>query len=221
MKGLILKDLYQIRASMLGMVIAVFVMLAVWCGDTTGESAFLLNYAVFLLGIIPAFLISYEIAYGWIDYSFGLPLDKKVLVGEKYVLGLLAVAAVEALTAAAYGISYFLHGVQHGPTLGFMMVEIVVVILFVNSIFMPLAYRFGSEKSRIVYFLLFAIYGLILGATGRMLPGSSGGMVSLAQLQNSAAVTPAKVMLVLLPIALALYAVSWRVSVAWYGKYKK
>ena len=221
MKGLILKDLYQIRASMLGMVIAVFVMLAVWCGDTTGESAFLLNYAVFLLGIIPAFLISYEIAYGWIDYSFGLPLDKKMLVGEKYMLGLLAVAAVEALTAAAYGIAYFLHGVHHGPTLGFMMVEIVVVILFVNSIFMPLAYRFGSEKSRIVYFLLFAIYGLILGATGRMLPGSSGGMVSLAQLQNSAAVTPAKVMLVLLPIALALYAVSWRVSVAWYGKYRK
>ncbi len=221
MKGLILKDLYQIRSSMLGMVIAVFVMLAVWCGDTTGESAFLLNYAAFLLGVIPAFLISYDIAYGWIDYSFGLPLDKKQLVGEKYLLGLLAVAVVEVLTVVAYGIAYFLHGVQHGPSLGFMMVEIVTVILLVNSIFMPLAYRFGSERSRVVYILMFAVYGAVLGASGKMLPGSSGEMVSLAQLQNSAAVTPAKVMLALLPIALVLYAVSWRVSVAWYGRYKK
>lgn len=221
MKGLILKDLYQIRVSMLGMVMAAFVMLAVWCGDTTGESAFLLNYAAFLLGGIPAFLISYDIAYGWIDYSFSLPLDRKVLVGEKYLLGLLAVAVVEVLTAAVYGIAYFLHGVQYGPSLGFMVMETVTVILFMNSVFMPLVYRFGNEKSRLLYIMLFAGYGIILGASGKMLPRSSDGMVAISQLQSSAAVTPAKVMLVLLAAALALYAVSWRVSVAWYGRYKK
>ena len=220
MKGLILKDLYQIRASMLGMGIAVFVMLAVWCSDASGETAFLLNYAAFLLGVIPAFLISYDIAYGWIDYSFGLPLGKKQLVGEKYLMGLLAVAVVEALTVVVYGIAYFLHGVQHGPSLGFMMAEIAVVILFMNSVFMPLVYRFGNEKSRILYILLFAGYGIILGASGKMLPRSSDGMVSLAQLQGSA-VSPEKIMLALLPVALVLYAASWRVSVAWYGKYRK
>ena len=221
MKGLLLKDWYQIRASMLGMVIAVFVMLAVWCSDTSGETAFLLNYAAFLLGVIPAFLISYDIAYGWVGYSFGLPLSRKLQVGEKYLMGLLAVAAVEVLTATVYGIAYFWHGVHHGPTLGFMMAETAVVILLVNSIFMPLAYRFGSERSRVVYILMFVVYGVVLGDSGKMLPGSSGEMVSLAQLQNSAAVTPAKVMLALLPIALVLYAVSWRVSVEWYGRYKK
>lgn len=244
MKGLLLKDWYQVRASMKGMFAAIAVMLAAWCVDFSGEMGFILNYAGFLIGMVPMTLISYEISCGWLGYSFSLPLSRKLQVGEKYLMGLMALGVAEGMTMLVYGISYVLYGVRNGldgaagGTLRFpyvaansswhdgmvlwlVMAEAAIVILVMNSIFIPLVYRFGTEKSRILYILLFAGYGIILGATGKMLPRSSDGMVSLAQLQNSAAITPAKVMLVLLPIALALYAMSWRVSVAWYGKYKK
>lgn len=80
---------------------------------------------------------------------------------------------------------------------------------------LPLYYRFGAEKARMLYMLMFAGMGAALG----------GGAVMDELQQNGTGSGPLPVPLwlaaVLLLAVLALYAVSWRVSVAWYGKYKK
>lgn len=67
-----------------------------------------------------------------------------------------------------------------------------------------------------IYILTFAGLGALLG----------GGVAVMEELQqNGTGSGPLPVSLwlaaVLLLAVLALYAVSWRVSVAWYGKYKK
>ncbi len=92
----------------------------------------------------------------------------------------------------------------------------VCSILLINGISLPLLYRFGAEKARMIYVLTFAGLGAMLGG---------GGAVMDELQQNGPGSGPLPVPLwlaaVLLLAVLALYAVSWRVSVAWYGKYKK
>ena len=84
----------------------------------------------------------------------------------------------------------------------------VLAILLMNGIMLPLYYRFGPEKARMLYMLMFAGMGAMLGGGIALMDAFSGA---------SAAVLVSG----LLAAALVLYAVSWRVSVAWYGKYKK
>ena len=67
-----------------------------------------------------------------------------------------------------------------------------------------------------LYMLMFAGMGALLGG---------GGAVMDELQQNGTGSVPLPVPLwlaaVLLLVVLTLYAVSWRVSVAWYGRYKK
>lgn len=92
----------------------------------------------------------------------------------------------------------------------------VCAILLINGISLPLLYRFGAEKAGMIYILTFAGFGAMLG----------GGGAVLQEVQQKSAdgwqlYPPFWLAAAFLLAVLALYAVSWRVSVAWYGKYKK
>lgn len=81
-----------------------------------------------------------------------------------------------------------------------------MLTLLGNIILLPLTYRFGYEKAKYVYYLCIGMLGALMGITV-----SSGGI-----LLNS--ILPANGSLLVLVVVLALYALSWRLSVAWYGK---
>ena len=176
MKGLLLKDWYQVKTNMRMMYLTVLAVLAIWTLSTSGDSSFAVNYSAVFLGMMPAYLLSYDHASGWTEYSFALPLSKELQVAEKYLVGLLCTAVSAALNGIFCG--------------------------------MPLYYRFGAEKARMLYMLMFAGMGAALG----------GGMVLMDAVPEPGA---AIAIVGVLATVLALYAVSWRVSVAWYGKYKK
>ena len=85
-----------------------------------------------------------------------------------------------------------------------LLTNSVGTTLLMNSIFLPLMYRFGSEKARMIYVMMFAGFGALLAGAADWL-------------QN----TPLWMAAAMLAVVLAVYAASWRLSVAWYGKYKK
>ena len=93
MKGLLLKDWYQVRTNMKTMYLTVAFVLAIWILSTSGDSSFAVNYSAVFLGMMPAYLLSYDHASGWTEYSFALPLSKELQVAEKYLVGLLCVPA--------------------------------------------------------------------------------------------------------------------------------
>ena len=215
MKGLLLKDWYQVKTNMRMMYLTVLAVLAIWILSTSGDSSFAVNYSAVFLGMMPAYLLSYDHASGWTEYSFALPLSKELQVAEKYLVGLLCTAVSAALNGIFCGILFWMGKPLPAMPIGLLLGAGAASILLINGIMLPLYYRFGAEKARMLYMLMFAGMGAALG----------GGAVMDELQQNGTGSGPLPVPLwlaaVLLLAVLALYAVSWRVSVAWYGKYKK
>lgn len=215
MKGLLLKDWYQVKTNMRMMYLTVLAVLAIWILSTSGDSSFAVNYSAVFLGMMPAYLLSYDHASGWTEYSFALPLSKELQVAEKYLVGLLCTAVSAALNGIFCGILFWMGKPLPAMPIGLLLGAGAASILLINGIMLPLYYRFGAEKARMLYMLMFAGMGAALG----------GGAVMDELQQNGTGSGPLPVPLwlaaVLLLVVLTLYAVSWRVSVAWYGKYKK
>lgn len=216
MKGLLLKDWYQVKTNMRMMYLTVLAVLAIWTLSTSGDSSFAVDYSAVFLGIMPAYLLSYDHASGWTEYSFALPLSKELQVAEKYLIGLFCAAAAVVIGGLFITVISLRTGTTPDKDALSLLAGSVCAILLINGISLPLLYRFGAEKARMIYVLTFAGLGALLGG---------GGAVMDELQQNGPGSGPLPVPLwlaaVLLLAVLALYAVSWRVSVAWYGKYKK
>ena len=91
MKGLLLKDWYQVKTNMR---MPCTSRLHGCAGDLDPQhfraiTSFAVNYSAVFLGMMPAYLLSYDHASGWTEYSFALPLSKELQVAEKYLVGLL------------------------------------------------------------------------------------------------------------------------------------
>lgn len=215
MKGLLLKDWYQVRTSMKAMCLTVAFVLVIWVFSTSNAYVFPVSYAAVFLGILPINLLAYDHASGWTEYSFALPLSKELQVAEKYLIGLFCAAAAVVIGGLFITVISLRTGTTPDKDVLSLLAGSVCAILLINGIMLPLYYRFGAEKARMLYMLMFAGMGAALG----------GGAVMDELQQNGTGSGPLPVPLwlaaVLLLVVLTLYAVSWRVSVAWYGKYKK
>lgn len=216
MKGLLLKDWYQVRTNMKAMYLTVAFVLAIWALSTSSSYVFPVSYAAIFLGILPVNLLTYDQNSGWIEYGWTLPVSKKTLVAEKYLVGLLCVAAAVVVDGSFVAVLSLRRGTAIDSAALFIIANSISTILLMNSISLPLMYRFGAEKARMIYVLTFAGLGALLGG---------GGAVMDELQQNGPGSGPLPVPLwlaaVLLLAVLALYALSWRLSVQWYGKYKK
>lgn len=216
MKGLLLKDWYQIKSNMKTMYLTVLAVLVIWTLSASGASTFAMNYAAIFLGILPVSLLAYDHSSGWTEYGLTLPMSRKIQVAEKYLIGVICAAVSVGLSGVSCGVIVLMGKPLPDAPVSIWMEFGVLAILLMNGIMLPLYYRFGPEKARMLYMLMFAGMGAMLG----------GGIALMDELQqNGTGSVPLPVPLWLaaafLLAVLALYAVSWRVSVAWYGKYKK
>lgn len=216
MKGLLLKDWYQVKTNMRMMYLTMLAVLAILVFSTSNAYVFPVSYAAVFLGILPVNLLTYDQSVGWVEYGRTLPVSKKTLVAEKYLIGLFCAAAAVVIGGLFITVISLRTGTTPDKDALSLLAGSVCAILLINGISLPLLYRFGAEKARMIYVLTFAGLGALLGG---------GGAVMDELQQNGPGSGPLPVPLwlaaVLLLAVLALYAVSWRVSVAWYGKYKK
>ena len=215
MKGLLLKDWYLVTSQMKTMYLTVAVVLLIWVFSASDSYLFPVSYAAIFLGILPVSLLSYDQNSGWVEYGQTLPFSKKTLVTEKYLVGLLCVAAAVVVGGAFIGVLSLRSGAALDES-AFQLANSISTILVMNGVCLPLVYRFGAEKTRMIYILAFAGFGVLLG----------GGSVLMEAVQNEDAADwllhmPVWLAAALLLTGVLVYAVSWRVSVAWYGKYKK
>lgn len=209
MKGLLRKDWYQVLGYMKTMYLTVLAVLVIWGMSASDSAVFPLSYTAIFLGILPILLLSYDQASGWTEYGLTLPVSRKTLVAEKYLVGL-GCAAMSVLLGAVFALVRVLNGAALEQQLVMMLCGGPCTVLLMNALILPMMYRFGVEKARMMYFLTFVLGGLLGGST--LLEEFPAGMSGYA---------PGVIVGVLMVALLVLYALSWRLSAAWYGKYRK
>ena len=210
MKGLLLKDAYQMWCYTRMIILAAVAMMLMGTFFMKEGSNFFMLYGGLLLGILPMTLLVYDQNGRFSAYSAALPVTKEQLVGGKYLIGLCGMALAELLSMAALAAAQLLWGTVTVQITVATLIQVAMLTLLGNIILLPLTYRFGYEKARYVYYLSI---GVLAGLMGYFVSSGDSALDSILPARGSLLV-----LVVVLAAVLALYALSWRLSVAWYGK---
>lgn len=202
MKGLLLKDWYQITryCRFVYLVDLAFIVGALFLPDYV----IFLAYPSLFAATVPLTLYSLDEREKWHVYSGALPVSRTQLVSAKYIMGLLSEAAVLLVTVVIrVAARPILPGVLQDDLLPILLAA--PLSLVTPALTLPLMFRLGAEKGRIGYIIVIA--GVCAAAVTLL----NRDVASLAQ---SITLSPA----VLCAIALIVYAASWLLSVAIYKK---
>ncbi len=196
MKGFLRQDLYHLALNTrfyLFFLAAMVVMVAL----TDMDASFLHFYLTIFSASALLSLFNYAAANHWQSYAAAVPGGRKAQVDGRYVLALLAWAAVTALVLAVS----FLSGPEemNGGWLAAIVMG-AILLLYVDLAF-PLNYRFGP-RSRVVFIVIIAAAAGLLGVV--MANGDGGDVVVFSD--------PVAPTLLLLAMGLGLMPVSYAIS---------
>ncbi|OAA84860.1 ABC-2 transporter permease [Clostridium ljungdahlii] len=212
MNGLILKDLYNLKSSGKSLYIGIVVFSLL--NFLWGTNMEVWNVFIILIGsILVINTMSYDNTAKWDKYALIMPVTRRDVVLSKYLVSIIVIF-IGALLATALG---FAQGInKHNLD----VIEIFTVngvamaggFLFI-SVMLPVIYKFGVEKSRILMLLIF------LAPAGEIIVRSKFAKLKLSPL----AVQYMHIILQYLPIMLFLITilvmvVSYSISVKVYGK---
>lgn len=205
MKGLILKDLYMMRKYCKRYLIIVAFFIAISLLET--ENLLFIFYPCMVCGMIPVTLLSYDEHSGWQRYSATLPYTPTQIVSGKYLISIGVQVAVLIITGAAQAIRMSLYG---GFVIGeylVLMMLLLLMSLIASSMCLPFMFKMGVEKGRITYYIMIALV-------------CAGSVVSskLFSFDSSAPIKPNGILPMLCLAAVAIYALSWYLSVVFYKK---
>lgn len=209
MKGLLLKDLLVLRryGRTLLLLTAFYAFFALM--EDTGAVMSGMIAAILAMTVLTS--VSYDEQARWDRYACSLPVGRRQIVGAKYLLGLLF-DLTGCILSLLIGLSAMAMGRQVGGELAASLIGAFSGVLLLLSLMLPLVYRFGVEKSRIIFFVFLAITMAVVSAGALLL--REGHMEALAAgsvwVKTAAFVLPAA--------AIFIYALSYRVSCRIYGK---
>ena len=150
MKGLLLKDLYNIRKQAwwyLSMIL-LFCLLSV----TVQNIAFAGTIGVLVTVSVPLIAIGYEEKDSWQKFVVASGRDIKTIVAEKYLLGIIC-----AVTGyVAYAVVYLL---SERTSLTDLFVPLFMQIT-VLSVMLPTVFKFGVDKGRVYMIAVILIFML-------------------------------------------------------------
>ena len=149
MRGLIIKDLLAIKRVGLLLLLIAFVWAA--CPFFPADAALSAIFVFFIMGAaVPAMVMQSDEPNHWNTYALSLPISVRTLVLSKYILVISVDLAGFILAAAAVIRAFSLTGEMTIRDSLLLSISIGSLTLLVLSAFMPILYRFGAEKSRIL-----------------------------------------------------------------------
>ena len=155
MKGLILKDFYNLRKyGKTVLLISAFYVMLTFMMDNSNLFA---GMIVLMFAITSVTSFAYDRQSGWEVYVQTLPVAAKDVVMSKYLLSLL-LGLVGSLLALLIG---WINGlIKNIPNFTEMLVTayalFAIGMIFI-SILLPLVYKFGVERSRVIILAIIAI----------------------------------------------------------------
>ena len=194
MSALILKDFYLLWKQLKAFLVIILVFSAIPGGYNT-------VFAVAYAAMLPYSCIAYDERSKWDQLAAMMPYSTRQLVLSRYALGWIAAVAACGFSLVLQEIfSLFLDSHVYPSSLLVSFFACIAIM----AITLPLIFRFGVERGRLImFFLIF----LVCGSAGAL-----GGIT-----ENYSGALPAPVWLIV-PAALGLTAVSIPVSIRCYAR---
>ena len=159
MIALLRKDLYVADKQMRLVVVLSLVFSVIPQMETFGAT-----YALVLAFLLPISTITYDERCKWDRYAAMLPWTSRQIAGSKYILSMLSTAfaaAVILLGRAAQGLIFGVTPDWSGALE--LMSFLAIAVLIMTDLGIPLSYRFGAEKGRIVQMVLLIATAALVG----------------------------------------------------------
>lgn len=154
-RGLLLKDIYELwaQSKVLLLLIAAYLLIPA----LTGGNEMLGSVGLLLLAMLPASALGYDERCKWERYARAMPVKRSELYLGKLLLGVLAVV----LGAAAQACAALLAG--HTELLARLPVTALAAAVYL-AVSLPLLFKLGLEKGRILFLLLTVAFVALSGA---------------------------------------------------------
>ena len=203
MQGLLLKDWYMIKKYCRAyLLLAIIFTVVSFFGE---DNLFLIFYPCLLCGVIPVNLIAYDENSRWTQYSEALPYTRAQIVSSKYLIGICIQLAVMILTVIAQSVRMNMAG-------NFSLSELLMIALTMlsiaglsSAICLPFIFKMGVEKGRTAYYVMIGIV-----CAGAVSASMVFGEQAEAQIDLPIAIIAV--------ISVAIYALSWYLSIQFYKK---
>lgn len=162
MKGLILKDLLNLKGSIrsLSFIFLFYIVFSI----ASGNFNFMSGMVILLCTMLTFTTFSYDEYTKWDRYALSTPVSRRMLVLGKYVLSLILILIGAGISLfALLGTSV----IKQDPTAlsGENLLTIALVTgvsIFFISILLPAIFKFGVEKGRLLLFVIIGIPSVIL-----------------------------------------------------------
>jgi ABC-2 type transport system permease protein len=155
MKGLILKDLFNLKTQFR---FYLFFILIFALMSFTGMDMNTLGGVIALVcAMLPITALGLDEKNNWDKYALTLPVVRKDLVLSKYTLGLIC-------TVAGSIVSFMLMGIRNGFSQTTLYIALVffAISLFYLSLLLPLMFKLGVEKGRIIMILIAFLPAIVI-----------------------------------------------------------
>lgn len=152
MKGLFVKDLYMIKKQLYFVYIVYFFFIVLFAFSKA--NMFLLIFPVLFLTSSLINLLYYDDLYKWNILEYTLPVSRKTIVKEKYIL----VALVLFFSSIIPCIVYYIINKNFIDTLNLFYVQLLLSFI-IPTVTLPIYYKLGYGKSRILSMIIAAFVG--------------------------------------------------------------
>ncbi len=165
MLGIMKKDFLLIKKQLLIVVgIMVFYVIIMGSGKSYDYQVGLFGgYTVAFMAILPVTMLGYDEKYKWGRYSSAMPISRRETVMSKFLSMMLLILAMDVV----FGIYSAITGIKSVTA---ALIVVGILALTISSIILTLAYKFGTDKARFIFFaLIFAIMIVLVPITGNRL----------------------------------------------------
>lgn len=164
MKGLLLKDIYNLSGQF--KIYALYPLLAAFLSYQQGSLEIIAMTSSFLSLFVIMSACAYDEMANFDTYALTLPLTRKDLVLSKYQLTFIVIilnAVISLITG--YIMLYVFPSRYIDADLHIMLIEVFVIALVMNiliNILLPLIFKFGQEKARVLLMIIFLSFGVAI-----------------------------------------------------------
>lgn len=213
MKGLLIKDLYQMIKYCRSILIVVACFLV--AASMNSSSWFFIFYPCLLCGMIPVTLLAYDERSRWDQYALTLPVTRRQIVTGKYFISAGAVILCLILSIAVAGLKTAGAGTFTAEKLVSLLSVIFVAASATSSLTLPFVFKWGVEKGRLAYYVIMGAMTAMVFLYVDYLPLTPKEAAGDVLSSSAGTVLPAAPLFLL---GAAFYMISWLVSVKVYEK---